>query len=140
VDLVINLSARYKMNEQPNSRFTVEQMAELARVGRFLWRTERYPSGHERQLFITSKQIEERAAVDMNVVTQIRRSRVLVVHGTDDSTVPHEDAKKLHELMGARSSLALIDGANHSYSQHNAQLLQTIGSWLSEQTKGSAKY
>ena len=38
----------------------------------------------------------------------------LFVHGTNDQTVPHQDAEKLHAWT-ADSSLKLIDGGNHTF-------------------------
>jgi len=40
----------------------------------------------------------------------------LIIHGTDDETVPSSEAEHLHSLSKGMSTLRLIEGANHGFS------------------------
>jgi len=118
------------MKDQPNTRFTAEQLNDLKEKNCFLWMTVSYPSGKKRELYIRNGQIEERASLDMDVVTSIKFSTVLTIHGTNDTTIPQTDGIKYQQLI-PNSQLILIEGANHSYSHHRNQVSETIKNWLS---------
>ena len=44
---------------------------------------------------------------------------VLLLHGTEDDTVPPHDARRLHEASDGRAELRLIEGANHTFNAAN---------------------
>lgn len=44
----------------------------------------------------------------------IKRSRLLTIHGSADTTIPVEDAHSFHERI-ANSELCIVDGADHNY-------------------------
>ena len=136
VEFVISISSRYNMKQQPNSRFTEQQMNDLKEKNKFYWQTLTYPSGKKRDLYIRSGQMEERAAVDMNAVTSIKSSKVLIIHGTNDPIISHADGQMLQSLI-PNSEIKLVEGANHSYTHHRKQLDDTITEYLLKKMKNS---
>ena len=53
----------------------------------------------------------------LNIEAAAKKIRVpwLIVHGTDDETVPSSEAEHLHSLSTGVSTLRLIKGANHGF-------------------------
>ena len=39
----------------------------------------------------------------------------LIVHGSDDETVPFSEAERLASIAGANAELLVLDGVNHSF-------------------------
>ena len=56
---------------------------------------------------------------------------LLVVHGTADQVVPVSQAMELKSKAPA-ADLALIEGADHLFSQHRKQLVDAVASWLQD--------
>lgn len=62
------------------------------------------------------------AGYDMDLVKYLRPDcAVLSIHGTDDDIVPVEDAHIYNQLLGDRSTLEIIEGADHSYFMSKAK-------------------
>ncbi|MBN1929527.1 MAG: alpha/beta hydrolase [Chlorobiaceae bacterium] len=72
----------------------------------------------------------------------------LLIHGTDDTTVPAEQSRQLNEKLkaaGASSELMLIGGVSHNWTGKDAQTTATASrkaleatfSWLERQLSGS---
>jgi hypothetical protein len=57
---------------------------------------------------------------------------ILIVHGTDDSRVPFEDARELFNHAKEPKSLELIEGADHHFTEpaHRQELLEILGDWF----------
>ena len=57
---------------------------------------------------------------------------VLVVHGTEDDTVPVADAHAYHAAASGEKRLLLVDGADHTYSglPWEAQVIQASRRWF----------
>lgn len=55
---------------------------------------------------------------------------LLVVHGTDDRWIPAAHARRLHAHAGQPSDYIEIEGANHDFAWHRAQLRDLVGGWL----------
>ncbi len=76
------------------------------------------------------------SAVAARPLVEVRRFQgpVLVVHGTKDESVPPSDATRYVEAIGPKARLAMIDGADHTYSSHawERQVLALTGSFLAE--------
>jgi uncharacterized protein len=65
-------------------------------------------------------------------VAAISPRPLLVVHGTEDRWVPVEQARELRARAGPACCYVEVDGANHSFSWHRAELRDLIAGWLSE--------
>jgi pimeloyl-ACP methyl ester carboxylesterase len=57
---------------------------------------------------------------------------LLVVHGTADRWVPVAQARELRERAGPSCSYVEVEGADHAFSWHRAELADLIVGWLSE--------
>lgn len=57
---------------------------------------------------------------------------LLVVHGTEDSWVPLAEAEQLYERASDPRRLVVVEGANHSFAWHRAELIGHILRWLRE--------
>ena len=56
---------------------------------------------------------------------------LFIVHGTADEIVPISQAMELKQRAPG-AELALIEGADHSFSQQRGQLVNTVVTWLKE--------
>jgi uncharacterized protein len=57
---------------------------------------------------------------------------LLVVHGTTDRWVPVTQARELRERAGPGCRYVEVEGADHAFSWHRAELADLIIGWLSE--------
>jgi len=56
---------------------------------------------------------------------------LLIIHGTADEIVPMSQAMELKQRAPG-AELALIEGADHSFSQQRGRLVDTVVAWLKE--------
>jgi uncharacterized protein len=68
----------------------------------------------------------------MAAVTMIWPRPLLVVHGTWDRWVPVAQARELAARAGSPCRYVEVEGANHGFSWHRAELASLIGGWLDE--------
>jgi len=68
----------------------------------------------------------------LDVVASIAPRPLLIVHGTDDAWVPAEQARRLSARAGQPCRYVEIDGANHPFAWHRAELRDLVISWLDE--------
>jgi dipeptidyl aminopeptidase/acylaminoacyl peptidase len=61
---------------------------------------------------------------------------LLVVHGTADRWVPVAQARELRERAGPSCCYVEVEGADHAFSWHRAELADLIVGWLSERLTG----
>jgi dipeptidyl aminopeptidase/acylaminoacyl peptidase len=61
---------------------------------------------------------------------------LLVVHGTADGWVPVTQARELRERAGSSCRYVEVEGADHAFSWHRAELADLIADWLSERAMG----
>lgn len=57
--------------------------------------------------------------------------RVLTVHGSVDEIIPVEDALAFDKII-PNHKLHIIEGANHSYKSHQAELMPVILPFVKE--------
>jgi hypothetical protein len=77
------------------------------------------------QLALVAEQMDGLAAV-----TAIRPRPLLMVHGTWDRWVPVARARELAARAGPPSRYIEVEGANHAFSWHRAELANLIAGWL----------
>jgi uncharacterized protein len=65
-----------------------------------------------------------------DAVRSISPRPLLIVHGTDDRWIPAAHARRLHAHAGQPSRYVEIDGANHDFAWHRAQLRDLVAGWL----------
>ena len=68
----------------------------------------------------------------LDAVTAISPRPLLIVHGTDDRWVPVAQARELRARAGPACRYIEVDGANHAFAWHRAQLRVLIADWLDE--------
>lgn len=61
---------------------------------------------------------------------------LLVVHGTADRWVPVAQARELRERAGPPCRYVEVEGADHAFSWHRAELANLVVGWLSEGVTG----
>jgi hypothetical protein len=61
---------------------------------------------------------------------------LLVVHGTADRWVPVAQARELRERAGPSCRYVEVEGADHAFSWHRAELADLVVGWLSEGVTG----
>ncbi len=95
---------------------------------------------HEMTRFLTTtpeeflRQREEAVArLDpLGAVAAIAPRPLLIMHGTDDRWVPPEQARSLYAHARGPCRYAEIEGANHDFAWHRAELRELVTSWLTE--------
>lgn len=62
-------------------------------------------------------EIEEHAETRLNIPAAAERIRApwLIVHGSEDETVPHQEAERLKSLAHTNAKLRILEGVNHSF-------------------------
>lgn len=55
---------------------------------------------------------------------------LLLIHGSNDQSVPLEDAKILYKQAAEPKQLAVIDGADHRFSEHLEEVWAAFFNWL----------
>ena len=60
------------------------------------------------------------------------QGKTLIVHGSEDETVPVAVAYGYHEVLGERAELVVIENADHTYNRHDWEksLLQETSRFL----------
>lgn len=68
----------------------------------------------------------------LNAVSKIAPRPLLVVHGTEDPTVPAWHAEKLYEKAGEPKEKLLVEGADHTFARWHwqAQAIDYTASWF----------
>ncbi len=66
----------------------------------------------------------------VDVIDDIRSMPILIVHGNPDDVVSIDQALALHQASNGSADLVVIDGADHTFSRHRRQLVETVVGWL----------
>ncbi|KAK9830936.1 hypothetical protein WJX81_007966 [Elliptochloris bilobata] len=109
VPRVVNVSGRFVMARGVKERFGSKVLERLEREGSvpMEWR-----AGRARQPLrwtLTKEDMANRLSLDMDGPARaVRRSQVLTVHGSDDETIPVEDARLYAERLAGGRLLAKV--------------------------------
>ena len=57
----------------------------------------------------------------------------LLLHGSEDDVVPIQDSIDIEAKATCSRKFVTIEGADHSFSEHQSQMREALGSWVSEQ-------
>lgn len=68
--------------------------------------------------------------VPVKAIRRIAPRPILIVAGTVDRTVPAEEAEELFESAGDPRTLLLLGGANHTFTQHQGEVISATVAWL----------
>ncbi|KAF6261303.1 Alpha/Beta hydrolase protein [Scenedesmus sp. NREL 46B-D3] len=123
IPLVINVAGRFWMDNGITMRFG-EDIFERAQAGPVAMPAQR-DDGHTFTWMLTKEDLDERVSLDMAAATAaIKRSRVLTIHGTADSTIPVDDGRQMAAGI-AGSRLIEVEGADHNF-QASQDVLQRL--------------
>jgi dipeptidyl aminopeptidase/acylaminoacyl peptidase len=68
----------------------------------------------------------------VDLVDSLQSSPLLVIHGKADADVPIAQAMELKDRAGDAAELVLVEGADHFFSLHRRQLVDTVIAWLNK--------
>ena len=89
------------------------------------------PEEFAAQVAVVAERMDALAAVGA-----IRPRPLLVVHGTADGWVPVTQARELTERAGSWCRYVEVEGADHAFSWHRAELADLVVGWLNEGAMG----
>lgn len=71
--------------------------------------------------------MKEALSIDVvQIASTLSECNVLTLHGTDDVITPVEDAYSIHEHLGHRAILKIVDQADHCFTKHQDIMIQEI--------------
>lgn len=80
------------------------------------------------------KQMKERSAV--NFADKINKDTdILLIHGTDDNSVPHDDSVEMYELLrkeNVHCELKSIEGGDHFLKKHRKETVKLRKNWFNK--------
>jgi alpha/beta superfamily hydrolase len=128
VPCFVNLSGRFVTPGEFDirTRFSKEQCNELAKEGKFTMKT-----FGGKEVVVTQEDVDERSNASSAFVSEIRTSSVLTIHGSADTTVDVENAKKYDECI-PRHSLKIIEGGDHNFNglKFVGEIVASIGEFI----------
>ncbi|XP_078167931.1 putative uncharacterized protein YDL057W isoform X1 [Carex rostrata] len=121
IKMILNLSGRFDLRTGIKKRLGEEFMQIIEKDG---YIDVKDSKGIYR---VTKHGLMDRLNTDMTrEVTKIKEDcRVLTIHGTEDNIVPVLDAYEFGKLI-ANHKLHIIEGANHTYTDHLAELFSAV--------------
>ncbi len=69
-------------------------------------------------------------------ISFFKSCRLLIIHGSDDQSVPVEDARLLYRAAAAPKNLKIIEGPDHCFTNHIDQVWETFFEWLNAEPGG----
>eukprot|EP00922_Rhytidocystis_sp_ex-Travisia-forbesii_P027769 GHVS01040772.1.p1 GENE.GHVS01040772.1~~GHVS01040772.1.p1 ORF type:complete len:285 (+),score=56.33 GHVS01040772.1:121-975(+) len=133
VPLVVGVAGRFDMARGITKHFGEAQMKLLEEGGPGSFSITS-PDGRKRT--ITKKTIDDRLAIDMAGVSAIKKTALLLVHGTADDIIPYQDSEQIRNNVssGVTAKVVLIDGAGHLFATEKERVALTAGvhKWLLE--------
>ena len=136
VPCFVNLAGRFVVPGEfdVKTRFSKEQCDELAREGKFTMKT-----FGEKAVVVTQEDIDERANASSAFVSEIRASHVLTIHGSADTTVDVENAKRYDESI-SKHTLQIIEGADHNFNglKHINAIVGSVVGFIQENSSSSS--
>lgn len=89
---------------------------------------------------VTTQDVEVRRNIDMKFHHSLHGTKcILIVHGTEDQTVPCEDAR-CWATEGAACDVKLVDGGNHNFDgEQRGELLQILKDFCENDREGDER-
>ncbi|KAI0265547.1 ectomycorrhiza-regulated esterase [Gloeopeniophorella convolvens] len=134
----VNVSGRYKMDRVLHGRpFHVNEH------GYYDWKTT--VARKEYVIRLTDDDLHRFASWDTSVVSKSfpPNVHVLTIHGMADKLVPPYDGVTYARIFGARTpgthNLHLVEHADHNFSEHRDEVIDTILEWWAKREHGDVK-
>jgi len=115
VDRIVNISGRCSLTKGVVERIGKEGLEKIQRDGYVDM------DGYK----ITSTGLRERLTTDMSQIERIQNANILHVHGSADEVSPASEAVELQKQTPG-SKLNVVEGADHSFSNHRDDLLKAV--------------
>ena len=113
----------------PNRIITAENLEELERAEKTIVRTKH----GLRTVFVLLKSfIEQRNAIDQSRLLTGIDQRVLIIHGTEDASVPLEHSIRAVRMLPNAEIIELV-GANHFFKGHEGRLIEESVGFLTHE-------
>ncbi|XP_054807088.1 uncharacterized protein LOC129309512 isoform X1 [Prosopis cineraria] len=127
IKTVFNLSGRYNLMEGIEERLGKDFMDRIRKEG-FI--EVKINSGSYR---VTEESLKDRLSINMReeCLKIDKECRVFTVHGSADQAIPVRDAYEFTKIL-PNHKLHIIEGANHIYSDHQAELTSVVVNFLKE--------
>ena len=136
VPCFVNLSGRFVIPGEfdVKTRFSKEQCDELDREGKFTTK-----SFGGKEVVVTREDIDERANASSAFVSEIRAASVLTVHGSADTAVDVENARRYDESI-SRHTLKIIEGGDHNFNglKHVQAIVESIAEFIKSSSSAAA--
>ncbi len=135
---VINLSGRFHMQHGVAPPPNQNEQDALSQTGAFVI------TRKGKTYRVTQNSINERLQTDMTVCRNIKRTSVLICHGSNDEMIPHSDSVELQRLLadaGVLHEFVTVLGADHMYSSPDvrATCVAAVLEWLQPRLAGIAQ-
>eukprot|EP00257_Ricinus_communis_P014149 XP_015571753.1 uncharacterized protein LOC8272558 [Ricinus communis] len=129
IGAVVNISGRYDLNKGIEERFGKDFMEKIKQDGFFDVKNKAGTIIYR----ITLESLMDRLNTDVHkACLQIdKECRVFTVHGSADEIIPVEDALEFDKII-PNHKLQIIEGANHSYTSHQAELTSAVLNFIKE--------
>ncbi|KAK4265649.1 hypothetical protein QN277_026673 [Acacia crassicarpa] len=127
VRTVFNLSGRYNLIEGLEESLGKDFMERIRKEG-FI--EVKINSGRYR---VTEESLKDRLSINMHeeCLKIDKESRVFTVHGSADQAIPVSDAYEFAKIL-PNHKLHIVEGANHIYAAHQAELSSVVVGFLKE--------
>ncbi|KAJ9538555.1 hypothetical protein OSB04_031288 [Centaurea solstitialis] len=124
VKTIVNVSGRYRLDTGIEQRLGANYLERAKRDGFIDVKSEK--TG-EVLFRVTEESLMDRLNTNMpEAALKIKQDcRVLTVHGSADDIIPVEDAADFDKII-KNHKLQIIDGADHLYKKHRAELVSAI--------------
>ncbi|ORZ04073.1 protein-tyrosine phosphatase-like protein [Lobosporangium transversale] len=130
IPYIISISSRFNMADV-RRKHGPELMTLLENQGHFEWHAR--SAGKEITLRVTQQHFDDFVNLDTASVIHIpTMTNILLCHGSDDEVVPVRDIADLHShLSHARTTLRIINRADHNYKKHYKELSEMVAHYFS---------
>eukprot|EP01111_Echinosteliopsis_oligospora_P017045 TRINITY_DN7258_c0_g1_i1.p1 TRINITY_DN7258_c0_g1~~TRINITY_DN7258_c0_g1_i1.p1 ORF type:complete len:265 (+),score=73.12 TRINITY_DN7258_c0_g1_i1:55-849(+) len=134
IPLVVSVAARYHMKEGESYKKAKE---EIQQKGYSEFKMKQY-DGKEVVKKVTQADIDERDSINMAIICASEKSKICVIHGTEDKAIPFEDSKSIYKKLTemrapTKQTHISILHADHNFDKHDdmMELCRQVCSWLS---------
>ena len=79
---------------------------------------------------IDKQMLIERESVNQKQLLKNISCPVLIIQGTKDTSVPIEDSKNAIKLLSKESKLAIVENADHDFTEHVDELVKLTNDWF----------
>ena len=83
-----------------------------------------------KKIVISRQMAEDRKNINQKELLSKIKYPVLVIHGTEDESIPLDDSKKAMQYLQEGSKLEILEGADHVFSEHIDRAIEISLSWF----------